>query len=69
MTILELEQYAQDEGFDSLEFTFEMNGKESKGKCLDAYFGLFEIGDLEGFVSVSSWRKHHGDEMQFTPIK
>ena len=65
MTILELQEYAKDNGlFDSLKFKFkDILGREKKGHWIDAYFGLFWIEGMpeNKFISVGQWRNQIGD--------
>lgn len=55
MNIYECQVYAQDNGFDSLEFSILVpNGNLVKCKWLDAYFGFVSIeGREDTFVQVS----------------
>ncbi len=71
MSILELQEYAKENGFDSCEFEFvNFIGKQVKGKWLDAYFGLFRIDgmDEKTFISVNQWRELFGDTVNFHVI-
>lgn len=62
MKIDELESYAQDNGFDSLEFEFtNLKGEVKRCKWLDAYMGLFRIQGSEGFIKVDDWKKYTND--------
>jgi hypothetical protein len=66
MRILELQEYAKDNGFDSLKFKFtNLLGQEKKGQWKDAYFGFFWIEGMDEntFMTVSQWRQQVGDEM------
>lgn len=66
MSILQLQEYAKDNGFDSLKFKFKnLLGQEKKGHWIDAYFGFFWIESMDEntFMSVSKWRKLVGDEL------
>ena len=70
MRIHELEAYAQENGFDSVEFSFiNIMGEEVKCKWLDTYMGLFKIGDTEGFCTVRNWVKATNDCFDFKVIK
>lgn len=67
MKIRELEEYAQNNGFDSLEFTFvNLLGEVTNCKWLDAYFGLFTVEGSEGFITVNNWIELTGDIFDFT---
>ena len=51
MNLYQCEQYAKENGFDSVEFIAFFPSKPFKCKWLDAYFGMFEIeGVGDGFV-------------------
>ena len=66
MRILELQEYAKDNGFDSLKFKFtNLFGQEKKGHWIDAYFGFFWIEGMDEntFMTVSQWRQQVGDEL------
>lgn len=66
MRILELQEYAKDNRFDSLKFKFtNILGQEKKGHWVDAYFGFFWIEgmDKNTFMTVSQWRQQVGDEL------
>lgn len=66
MRILELQEYAKDNGFDSLKFKFtNILGQEKKGHWVDAYFGFFWIEgmDKNTFMTVSQLRQQVGDEL------
>lgn len=66
MRILELQKYAQENGFDSLEFKFtNILGKELNGRWIDAYFGLFWIEGMDEntFMTVNQFRQEVGDEL------
>lgn len=64
MRILELQEYAKDNGFDSLKFKFtNLKGETKTGQWIDAYFGLFRIDGMADneFMSVGQWRNLVGD--------
>lgn len=66
MRILELQEYAKDNGFDSLKFKFtNLFGQEKKGHWQDAHFGFFWIEGMDEntFMTVSQWRQQVGDEL------
>ena len=66
MRILELQQYAKDNGFDSVKFEFTTPfGKTLYGKWIDAYFGIFRIEGMKknAFTNVYEWRREFGDEL------
>lgn len=66
MRIDELEEYAQEHGFDSLVFEFtNLKGEVKKCRWLDAYMGLFMIEGSGGFIQVSDWKKYTGDLFEF----
>jgi len=70
MKIDELRSYAESNGFDSLRFKFtNLNGTEIECKWLDAYFGLFQIGDNKGFIRVDDWKRITGDLFEFEIIE
>lgn len=66
MRILELQEYAKDNGFDSLKFKFtNLLGQEKKGHWKEAYFGFFWIEGMEEntFMTVRQWRQQIGDDL------
>jgi hypothetical protein len=66
MRIDELEEYAKEHGFDSLEFEFtNLKGEVKKCKWLDAYMGLFVIEGSGGFIKTSDWKQYTGDVFEF----
>lgn len=70
MKIHELEAYAQEHGFDSVQFSFiNLMGKEIKCQWLDAYMGLFKMEGIEGFCTVGNWIKATNDCFDFNLIK
>lgn len=70
MKMLEMEKYAQQNGFDRLEFKFtDLSGIERKGKWLDAFFGLFNIEGIDGLIRSSDWLEHVGDIIDFDIIE
>ena len=53
MNLYQCQEYAKDNGFDSLEFLAAFPSGPKKCKWLDAYFGFFKIDGVgEGFVTV-----------------
>ncbi len=69
MKIDELREYAELNGFDSVEFTFDnLSGETKKCKWLDAYFGMFKIEGSEGFITVKQWKELTGDVFNFNII-
>jgi len=70
MRILELQKYAEDNGFDSVRFKFVgPTGKTVTCKWLDAYMGLFEIDGVNGFITVNSFINNFGtDTIEFEVI-
>ena len=67
MKILELQEYAKANGFDSLEFTFvNFLGETKHCKWTDAYFGFFILEGVEGFITVKQWIDLTGDVFDFT---
>ena len=70
MKLLELQEHAKSNGFDSLEFEFvNLLGETVKGKWLDAYFGFFRLDGMEEneMISVTSFLDLIGDIFNFTP--
>ena len=69
MRILELERYAQENGFDSVKFKFtDLKGISHTGQWLDAYMGLFIVEGNDGFITVDQWRTIAGDRIEFEVI-
>lgn len=69
MKIDELQEYAEENGFDSVRFEFtNLQGEVKKCKWLDAHFGLFQIDPSEGFISVKQWKEMTGDVFNFKII-
>ena len=60
MKLLELQEHAKSNGFDSLEF---------ESVWLDAYFGFFRLDGMEEdeMISVTSFLDLIGDIFNFTP--
>lgn len=54
MNLYQCEKYAKDNGFDSLEFIAKFPTGDRKCKWLDAYFGMFEIEGIDGFVMANN---------------
>lgn len=70
MKIDELCSYAQENGFDSVEFEFKsLFGPIVKCKWLDAYMKIFKIEGNEGFITVAHWKKATNDIFDFTIIE
>lgn len=62
MSLLEMERYAQNNGFNSLEFYADFPAGRQKCKWLDAYFGIFTVEALgEGFVRTQEMREMFPD--------
>lgn len=53
MNLYQCKKYAKDNGFDSVEFIAKFPTGDRKCKWLDAYFGMFEIEGLDGFVMAN----------------
>lgn len=72
MRILELQEYAKEHGYSSLEFTMTSPiSTLKKGKWLDAYYGFFWIEGMKEneMMTVSQLREEFGDELfEFKPI-
>jgi len=69
MKIDELRAYAEENGFDDLEFEFtNLLGEVKKCKWLDAYLGFFKIDGGTGFITVDQWKKITGDVFEFKLI-
>lgn len=66
----ELEEYAKDNGFDSVEFMM-ISPNIFKGKFLDAYYGMIQIPELgEGFIMLKELIKQCGfDDLKFMVLK
>lgn len=66
----ELEEYAKDNGFDSLEFMM-ISPKIFKGKFLDAYYGMIQIPEIgEGFIMLKELIKQFGfDNLKFVVLE
>ncbi len=65
MRILELKEYAKDNGFDSLKFKFtNLLGQVKKGHWIDAYYGFFWVEGMEEntMMTVSQWREQLADD-------
>jgi len=70
MKIDELCAYAEENGFDSVEFEFKsLLGPIVKCQWLDAYMGIFKIEGSEGFITVANWKKATNDIFDFTIIE
>lgn len=68
MNITELMQYAQEN--DEVDFEFvNLKGEIVKGRTLDAFMGLFKIGDNKGFITEKNWKELTGDIFDFKIIK
>jgi hypothetical protein len=61
MNITEILEYAKNKG-EEVEFEFiNLKGEIVKCRTLDAWFGLFLVGDSEGFVTEKQWKEFTGD--------
>ena len=68
MNITEVFEYAKNKGKEvDFEFT-NLKGEVIQCKTLDAYFGLFILGDNEGFVTKKQWIEATGDVFDFKII-
>jgi len=68
MNITEIFEYAKNKG-EEIEFEFiNLKGEIVKCKTLDAWFGLFKLGDAEGFVTEKQWKELTGDAFDFRVI-
>ena len=58
MNIHEIEEYAKNNGFDSVKFIIKINGRKFEGKFLDAYLGMINIPSIkeDGFIMLNSIR-------------
>lgn len=67
MRILELQEYAKDNGFNSLKFSFKdlLSGQEKLGQWMEAYLGIFKIEGIgeNTFITVKQWRDNIPDEL------
>ena len=50
MNLYQCQKHAESNGFDSLEFIAHFPAGAKKCKWLDAYFGMFEVEGMDGFV-------------------
>ena len=50
MNIYQCEKYAQKNGFDSVKFIADFPSGPKECKWLDAYFGMFEVSGIDGFI-------------------
>jgi hypothetical protein len=65
MNITEIFEYAKSIG-EEVEFEFtNLQGKIIKCRTLDAWFGLFKLGDNKGFVTEKQWKQLTGDVFDF----
>lgn len=73
MTFSQLEQYAQQHGWDSLRFSFVSHkGDTLTGRWLDAYMGVFRLDQQEeGYMILShQWKRlYRDDEFNFQVIQ
>lgn len=60
------ENYAKDNGFDSLEFMCVFPAGPKKCRWLDAYMGLVQVDGLEGFMTTRQLDENFPDAMCFT---
>jgi len=69
MTLLQCQEFAEDNGFDSVRFEFiNLKGELIKAKWLDAYFGLFVVDGSDGFISAKQFSKAGGDLFDYKII-
>ncbi|RXZ77997.1 hypothetical protein EBB07_28470 [Paenibacillaceae bacterium] len=71
MNIYEIEEYAKDHGYDSLEFLIiNKEGNSFNGRFLDAYFGMIQIEAIsDGFIRLEQLRNQFGSEyFKFIPL-
>lgn len=65
MKISEIFEYAQNLG-EEIDFEFtNLKGETVKCWTLDAWLGLFQLGDTKGFVTEAQWKKLTGDVFEF----
>jgi sugar phosphate isomerase/epimerase len=72
MNIFQIREYAEEIGFDSVEFIIKNpKGDEFKGRFLDAYFGLVLIPELgDGFINLTKLQREYGNDFfEFIPTK
>lgn len=68
MKIREVFDYAQNIG-EEVEFEFvNLKGEIVKCRTLDAWLGLFKLGNNEGFVTAKQWITLTGDVFDFKII-
>lgn len=62
MNIYEVQEYAKDHGFDSVNFIMvNRAGRSFEGRFLDAYFGMIAIPEISsGFILLSDLIKEYG---------
>jgi hypothetical protein len=66
MNIFELEEYAQENGYDSLKFSAVLpNGNKVEGEWVDAYIGVFRISGTNGIITTKGWREVYGNNIEF----
>jgi hypothetical protein len=54
MNIWQCEEYAKEHGFDSVKFTANFPVGQKQCEWLDAYFGMFKVDGIEGFLMTRS---------------
>ena len=66
MNLYELEEYAKEHGFNTVEFEFtNLLGEVKKARWLDAYFGFFQLEGSDGFVTVSQFAKYGAANLDY----
>lgn len=53
MNIYQCQEYAEKNGFDSVKFSANFPSGTKDCKWLDAYFGMFEVEGMDGFVMTN----------------
>ena len=53
MDILRVQKHAEEHAFDSQKFTADFPTGRRECRFLDAYFGMFKVEGVDGFVMVS----------------
>lgn len=61
ISLLECEERAKDEGYNSASFWALFPKGLTRCTWLDAYFGLFQIDGIEGFVTTRDMRQRFPD--------
>lgn len=57
MSLVECEDRAKDEGWDSATFEIVGPGGRTKAKWLDAYMGCFQVEGQDGFLMTSDAKR------------